>query len=135
VQTIVLLLGRVPESSVEEAQEDVQGADNPSRNRGRPPRIAQGYCPPKYVHTEVWGWRWTNQRCAGVPVARSSILITLNHRLKFCYFWKLAGSHRSRFWKGVLRPAPSSYTPRGVSITRGDQGAGLQWGGDAGEDV
>ena len=32
------------------------------------------------MHTEVWGWGWPNQCRAGVPVARSSVLIKLNHR-------------------------------------------------------
>jgi len=56
VQKHVLLLGRVPKSSVEEAQEDVQGAENPSRHLFLPPHPAQGHCPPEFVHTEAWGW-------------------------------------------------------------------------------
>ena len=82
VQAHVLLLIRVPEIGVEEAQEVVQGADESAGDRGRAPPPAQGHCPPEYVHTEVWGRGWTNQCCAGVPVARSSILITFNHRFK-----------------------------------------------------
>jgi len=46
----------VPKSSVEEAQEDVQGAENPSRHLFLPPHPAQGHCPPEFVHTEAWGW-------------------------------------------------------------------------------
>jgi len=80
VQAHVLLLERVPKSSVEEAQEDVQGADEATHHRGRAPNPPQGHGPPEYVHTETWGWGWTNQRCAGLPVARSSVLITLNHQ-------------------------------------------------------
>ena len=78
VQTNLLLYKETPISSLEEAQEDVQGADYPSRNRGRPPKSPQGHGPPEYVHTEKWGWGWSNECGGGVPVARSSILMTLN---------------------------------------------------------
>jgi len=49
------------EVCVEKTQEDVQGADESPGDRGRAPRIAQGYCPPKYVHSEAWSWRRTNK--------------------------------------------------------------------------
>ena len=75
VQTHLLLLPLLPETSLEEAQEDVQSPNHPSRNRGRPPRPPQGHCPPKYVHTDTWDRGWTFVRCGGVPVARSSVLM------------------------------------------------------------
>jgi len=76
VQTHVLLLRRVPEVCLEEAQEDVQGADESAGDRGRAPHPSQGHFPPELVHTDKWGWGWTNERGAWVPVARSSVLIT-----------------------------------------------------------
>ena len=56
-------------------------------------------------------------------------------QLKFCYFWKLAGSHRSHCWKGGL-PSRTRLAALqgGVRVARGDRGAGLQLGGDAVED-
>jgi len=56
VQEHVLLLRRVPEVGVEEAQEDVQGADEAAGHQGRAPHPPQGHGPPEYVHTEKWGW-------------------------------------------------------------------------------
>ena len=60
VQAHVLLLIRVPEIGVEEAQEDVQGADEIAGDRGRAPHPPQGHDSPEYVHTEAWGRGWTN---------------------------------------------------------------------------
>jgi len=64
----------LPKTSVEEAQEDVQSPNYPSSHRGRPAHPPQGHCPPKYVHTETWGWGWANERSVGVLVARSNLL-------------------------------------------------------------
>ena len=56
--------------------------------------------------------------------------------LKFCYFWKLAGSHRSHCWKGVQRSVPDSQLSRGVSASRGGLGEqAFSEGGNAAEDV
>jgi len=51
-------------------------------------------------------------------------------QLKFCYFWKLAGSHRSHGLKGgATFRARLAALQGGVRVKRGDRGAGLQWGG------
>ena len=67
VQEHVLLLPLLPEVGVEEAQEDVQGADGGGGDWGRIEGFAQGHGPPEHVHTETWGWGWTNQCGSGVP--------------------------------------------------------------------
>jgi len=56
-------------------------------------------------------------------------------QLKFCYFWKLAGSHRYHCWRGgVTGPHPTRSTSGGVRVVRGCRGAGVQRGGTAAED-
>ena len=75
VEDVVQKLTR---NGVEKAQEDVQGADESAGDRGRPPNPPQGHGPPKYVHTEAWGRGWPNERRGGVPVARSSVLMSKN---------------------------------------------------------
>jgi len=63
VQTHVLLLNRVPNSSVEKAQEDVQGADKSAGDGGRIAGFAQGDALPEPVHTGERRWRRTHKCC------------------------------------------------------------------------
>ena len=57
----------------------------------------------------------------------------MRNNWKFCYFWKLAGSHRVQCLEGGgTVPHPTRSIPGGVRITRGVRGAGVQLGGDAG---
>jgi len=78
--------------------------------------------------------------CGGVPVARSSVLITSNHRfmrkqLKFCYFLEISWFASFSILEGGLPSRTQLAALQGVFTSRGGVGGGgLQRGGNAAED-
>jgi len=121
VQKHLLLLPLLPKTSLEEAQEDVQGPNHPSRHLFLPPNPPQGHGPPEYVHTEKWGWRWANECGGGVSVASSRVLIHnvpdfefdsldfWDFLLKMVYFIH-SNVIASTITLGGLPPSPSCFT-------------------------